>query len=79
MHKLKVYADLFGSAYAMNLTIERNALANIQRMPPLRSNNLSLNIHLGNYDRVDVRDYMGKSKPFDVDENLFRTVEKAYE
>jgi hypothetical protein len=79
MQKLKTYSDVFGSAYAMNLTIERNALANIQRQPPLRSNNFSLNLHLGNYDRVDFRDYLGKAKPFDVDENLFRSVEKAYE
>ena len=70
---------MFGSAYAMNLTIERNALANTQRMPPLRSSNFSLNLHMGNYDRVVPGDYLGKNKAFDVDENLFRTVEKAYE
>jgi hypothetical protein len=79
MQKLKFYADVFGSAYAMNLTIERNALANVQRMAPLKSSNFGLNLHLGNYDRINPKDYYGQNKPFDVDENLFRTVEKAYE
>jgi hypothetical protein len=79
MSKLKYYSDVFGSAYPLQLTIERNALANMRRNAPLRSNNFGLNIHLGAYDKVDYRDYLGKNKAFDVDENLFRKVEKTYE
>jgi hypothetical protein len=79
MNKLKMYSDLFGSSYALQLTIERNALANMRRQAPLRSNNFGLNVHLGTYDKMEYRDYIGKNKPFDVDENLFRTVEKQFE
>ncbi len=76
---MKTYSDLYGSAYAFQLTIERNALANMRRMAPLKSNNFGLNVHLGNYDKVDFNDYIGKNKPFDVDENLFRRVERQFE
>jgi hypothetical protein len=79
MLKLKTYSDVYGSAYPFQLTIERNALANMRRMAPLKSNNFGLNVHLGLYDKVQPRDYLGKNKPFDVDENLFRKVEKTYE
>jgi hypothetical protein len=79
MNKLKMYSDLYGSAYALQLSIERNALANMRRMAPLRSNNFGLNVHLGTYDRMEYKDYIGKNKPFDVDENLFRRVEKQFE
>jgi hypothetical protein len=34
---------------------------------------------MGNYDKMDFTDFLGKNKPFDVDENLFRKVEKAYD
>ena len=76
---MKTYSDLYGSAYAFQLTIERNALANMRRMAPLKSNNFGLNVHLGYYDKVDFSDYIGKNKPFDVDENLFRRVERQFE
>jgi hypothetical protein len=79
MNKLKMASDLYGSAYALQLTIERNALANMRRSPPLRSNNFGLNVHLGTFDKMEYRDYIGKNKPFDVDENLFRRVEKQFE
>jgi hypothetical protein len=35
-------------------------------------------VHTGNYDKVEFKDFLGKNKPFDVDENLFRKVEKFY-
>jgi hypothetical protein len=78
MIKLKRYADLYGSALPFQLTIERNALANMRRMAPLKSNNFALNLHTGNYDKMTFSDYLGKDKPFDVDTNLFRKVEKEY-
>ena len=34
---------------------------------------------MGNYDRVEFSDFLGKNKPSDVNENLFRKVEKAYD
>lgn len=79
MLKMRRYADLYGSALPMQYTIERNALANMRRMPPLRSNNNGLKIHTGDYNKVEFKDYLGKCKPFDVDENIFRTVEKVYD
>lgn len=84
--KLKKYADVYGSHLPMMLTIERNSLANMRRPLPLRSNfngkrkiKKGLNISMGNYDRMDFTDFLGKNKAFDVDENLFRKVEKAYD
>ena len=78
MNKLRRYADLYGSGLAMSYTIERNALSNMRRMEPLRSNNNGLKVHTGDYDKIDYKDYLGKSRPFDVDQNIFRRVEKSY-
>jgi hypothetical protein len=78
MIKMRRYADLYGSALPMQLTIERNALGNMRRMGPLKSNNFGLNLQTGNYDKMEFKDYLGKSRPFDVDENLFRKLEKTY-
>ena len=75
---MRRYADLYGSALPMQLTIERNALGNMRRMGPLKSNNFGLNLHTGNYDKMEFKDYLGKSRPFDVDENLLRKLEKTY-
>ena len=69
---------LYGSALAFQYAIERNALANMRRQAPMKSNNFGLNIHLGAYDKIEFKDYLGKNKPFDVDENLFRKVAKSY-
>jgi hypothetical protein len=33
---------------------------------------------MGNYDKIDFNDYIGKSKKVDVSEDLFRKVEKSY-
>jgi hypothetical protein len=78
MIKLRRYADLYGSALAMSYTIERNALANMRRMEPLRSNNNGIKVHCGDYDKMEFKDYLGKNRPFDVDQNIFRRVEKTY-
>ncbi len=78
MTKMRKYADLYGSALPFQYTIERNALANMRRMEPLRSNYNGLKLHTGDYDKVEFKDYLGKNRAFDVDENIFRRVEKAY-
>lgn len=78
MTKLKKYADLYGSGYTFQLCLERNALANMKRDFPLRSNNFALNLHLGAYDKIDFPDFIGRDKPFDVDQSLFRQAEKIY-
>jgi len=39
MSKMKKYADLYGSALPLQLTIERNELANMNREGPMKSNN----------------------------------------
>ena len=78
MIKMRRYADLYGSALPMQLTIERNALGNMRRMAPLKSNNFGLNLHTGNYEKMEFKDYLGKNKAFDVDENLLRKLEKTY-
>jgi hypothetical protein len=78
MIKMRRYADLYGSALPMQYAIERNALANMRRQEPLRSNNFGLKVHTGDFDRIDPKDYMGRNRAFDVDENIFRRVEKAY-
>jgi hypothetical protein len=75
---MRRYADIYGSALPMQYTIERNALANMRRMEPLRSNNNGLKMHTGDYDKMDYKDYLGKSRPFDVDTNIFRNAEKAF-
>ena len=36
---MKKYADLYGSALPLQLTIERNELANMNREGPMKSNN----------------------------------------
>jgi hypothetical protein len=78
MLKMRRYADLYGSALPMQYTIERNSLANMRRAAPLKSNNFGLNMHTGNYDKMEFKDYLGKNRAADVDENLFRKVEKSY-
>jgi hypothetical protein len=78
MHKMRRYADLYGSALPFQYTIERNALSSMRREAPLRSNNFGLNIHTGAYDKMDFKDFLGKNKAFDVDYSLFRQVEKQY-
>lgn len=78
MLKMRKYADLYGSALPLQYTIERNALANMRREAPLRSNNNGLKLHCGDYDKMEFKDYLGKDKPFDVDENIFRKMEKTY-
>lgn len=62
----------------MQYTIERNALANMRRAAPLKSNNFGLKVHTGSYDKVEFKDYLGKGKPADIDVNIFRQVEKEY-
>lgn len=78
MLKMRRYADLYGSALPLQYTIERNALANMRRMEPLRSNYNGLKVHTGDYDKVEFKDYLGKNRPFDVDQNIFRRVEKTF-
>jgi len=78
MFQMKKYSQMFGAGYAFQLCMERNYLANMRRMYPLKSNNTALNIHLGSYDKIDYSDYLGTDKPFDVDENIFKTTEKIY-
>ena len=46
MSKMKKYADLYGSALPLQLTIERNELANMNREGPMKSNNFGRIIYL---------------------------------
>lgn len=39
MRDMRKYADLYGSALPLQYTIERNALANMTREGPMKSNN----------------------------------------
>ena len=78
MIKMDKYSKLYGTGYAFQLCMERNALANKRREFPLKSNNFGLNIACGNYDKIGFNDYLGKDKPFDVDSSIFRQVENIY-
>ena len=78
MNKMKKYSELYGTGYAFQLCMERNALASHQRTFPFKSHNLGLNIHCGSYDKIGFNDFLGKDKPFDVDFSLFRQAEKIY-
>lgn len=78
MAKMKRYSELYGTGYAFQLCMERNALASHQRTFPFKSHNTGLNIHCGNYDKIEFKDFLGKDKPFDVDLSLFRQAEKIY-
>ena len=78
MNKMRRYSDLYGTGYAFQLCLERNALANMKRDFPLRSNNFALNIACGNYDKIEFNDFLGKDKPFDVDSSIFRQAENVY-
>ena len=78
MNKMATYSKLFGTGYAFQLCMERNALANKRREYPLKSNNFSLNLACGNYDKIEFSDFIGNDKPFDVDTSLFRQVEQGY-
>lgn len=42
MYNLRRYADLYGSALPLQMTIERNALANMRREGPIKSNNFGI-------------------------------------
>ena len=42
MSKMKKYADLYGSALPLQLTIERNELAKMNREGPMKSNNFGM-------------------------------------
>ena len=78
MNKMAKYSKLYGTGYAFQLCMERNALANKRREFPLESNNFALNIACGNYDKIEFNDFLGKDKPFDVDSSIFRQVENVY-
>ena len=78
MLKMDRYSRLYGTGYAFQLCMERNALANKRREFPLKSNNFALNIACGNYDKIEFNDFLGKDKPFDVDCSIFRQAEDAY-
>ena len=78
MKKMKKCAEIYGTGHALQLCWERNMLANMRRDYPIKSNNLGLNIHCGNYDKIEFNDFLGTDKPFDVDDSLFRKVEKIY-
>lgn len=43
MREMRRYADLYGSALPLQYTIERNALANMSREGPMKSNNFGKN------------------------------------
>ncbi len=92
MGKLKRASDVYGSAFAFKLTVERNALANLKREPPLQSNNhgivkflnlffifLALNLALGKYDKMEFGDFLGKNKVRDVDESVFVKCDKIFQ
>ena len=78
MLKMDRYSRLYGTGYAFQLCMERNALANKRREFPLKSNNFALNIACGNYDKIEFNDFLGKDKPFDVDSSIFRQAENIY-
>lgn len=78
MAKMKRYAELYGTGYTYQLCMERNALASVQRDFPFKSHNLGLNLHCGNYDKIEFKDFLGKDKVFDVDMSLFRQAEQTY-
>ena len=78
MIKMDKYSKLFGTGYAFQLCMERNALANMRREFPLKSNNFALNLVCGNYDKIEFNDFIGKDKPFDVDTSIFRQAENVF-
>ena len=78
MIKMDRYSKLYGTGYAFQLCMERNALANKRREFPLKSNNFALNIACGNYDKIEFNDFLGNDKPFDVDTSIFRQTENIY-
>ena len=78
MIKMDKYSKLYGTGYAFQLCMERNALANKRREFPLKSHNFALNIACGNYDKIEFNDFLGKDKPFDVDSSIFRQAENVY-
>ena len=78
MIKMDKYSKLYGTGYAFQLCMERNALANKRREFPLKSNNFALNIACGNYDKIEFNDFLGNDKPFDVDSSIFRQAENIY-
>ena len=78
MNKMSKYSKLYGTGYAFQLCMERNALANKRREFPLKSHNFALNIACGNYDKIEFNDFLGNDKPFDVDTSIFRQAENIY-
>ena len=52
------YSRLYGTGYAFRLSMEKNDLANKKREFPLKSNNFSLNIACGSYDKIEFIDFL---------------------
>ena len=78
MIKMDKYSKLYGTGYAFQLCMERNALANKRREFPLKPNNFALNIACGNYDKIEFNDFLGNDRPFDVDASVFRQAENVF-
>ena len=76
--KIDKYSKLYGTGYAFQLCMERNALANKRREIPLKSNNFALNLACENYNKIEFNDFLWKDKTFDVDCSIFRQVENVY-
>lgn len=72
---LKEISMLYGTALSSQRHIERSIAASMNRGSTFGVSNHALKLTLGLYDRIEVSDYLGKNKGFDVDESLFY---KAY-
>lgn len=71
LEKLKQVSVQFGSAMAVYLQVQKTIAASNTRSSTISTTNHALNLTMGNYDKINFCDYLGKSKPFDVDESLF--------
>ena len=78
MFKMRKYADIYGSALPIQYTVERKTLENMRKLEVHKSFYYGVNVHIGAYDKINFKDYLKNDKSFNVDEILYKKVEKIY-
>lgn len=73
--KLQEISMLFGSSLAMEKQIQRSIAGSNSRGSTFKTSNHGLKQSMGLYDKIEIYDFIGTQKPFDVDQSLFY---KAY-
>lgn len=77
LQKLSNISIQYGSACAMQRQIERTIAGSFSRQSTIPTSNHSLKLLMGKYDKVEFSDYLGRSRPIDVDQSVFYKADKG--